>query len=306
MKVVVKILIILFFVEIGMSTECIFLNELKVDMASSACNGPLAFGIKEYEIVVSDNLSGRAAFFSLEGIFRSSAKNRYACYAERILLGKDGEFHMYYNGKTFAVDDKDGNKKLFVYFEKSSYVLKDNRSIFYDGERVIAVLKSGELISIPSPGNDNAENLRNVEDQEATVDYIFNSSTGIAIEFSEDDEIYITLDGRLQTFNYQQFVRFYGITAESTDTEKSGALTFDFVTTNKWYFTLLGHDQAGNWYWQHEKGDILKFSDEGILKDVISTVGISSKVTPAVHPDGTIYFLDYDEAGVRMHTINNN
>lgn len=302
MKYVIKITLIYALLFSVLCAMTIDIDSVKINKSAPSCWGPTAFTVSKKEIIISDNLNNRTLHCSLTGGYISADTNTYSCYSSQLFFADSGDIHTYYSGKAFAVEDSSGQKKVYVSFERSGYTLKDNRSIIFDGNALIAQLSNDSLISIVDPGTDNLDNISRIQGHQKTLEYLQDNSTGLAIEYDDNSEkYYITRSGVLQTFDYGEFVSFY--TIENNKLPNGVTYQDDITKIHPWKMTFIGHDIEGNWYWKHEKKSILVFDTGGALSKIVDIRTVPSSVLPAVHHNGDIYFLHYDEKTVVVEKI---
>lgn len=269
--------------------------------------GPYGFGFLETgELVISDRWNNRLVIYEPD---LNTNSILHFDYSDEIISvanfesSNNGYISGYSGIVDYGITDKTGNFNVNLDFYHTPYTEQIViRNTFFFNNIVFCYLKNGDLISIPDPVYDRQENNQKILDSKATI-RLFESDSGFDLDgLTIDESNRLFLDGELQTRDYKTFFNYW--VERNNDIKKSGNATE--LSLNPDIFSVatkfIGKDSNGNYYWNDRKAVII-FNKYGDLIDIFLTVQPYSQFTPAVHPSGEVYFLDYDEEEVRLYKV---
>ena len=266
-------------------------------------NGPSAMGFTETgEVYIMDHINDRLQKYSNTYIWKSSTAIENRPVMAIIIADKNGcqvitslEYKYVNNTGDLEIDVLFGMEKRQSIIE---YIRIDN---------ILFVYIDNSFFAINEPGIDPANNnLRMLDATQIRV--LFDNPLAYGLDgVTLDSKNRLIVNGELVTRSYEAFVTYYMEKRSFTD-----VLQFTRQVENKYralnykgggnYFA--GKDETGNWYW-FNSGYLSIFSDKGFQIDLINLVNNSRQTTPAIHPSGDVYFLDYDKNNVFVKRIQN-
>jgi hypothetical protein len=254
-------------------------------------------------LYISDDLSGRVQVFTEKGKFVSELKLKGR--ADRSVTGmiQDSSFIGYGNDGNAILEiwDSSGEKHVYVYFNElpvdryiKSYFYYGNVLFFHDGE--------GRLFSIVNPSLDEAANRKNFRNTEQTRK-LFQPGSGFNLKgLTLDSEDRIFLNGELQTRDFAAFFSFWAklYKNEKSKLTKTGSY---YGLSSASYMDFIGNDRNSNWYWYIGRKYVIIHNKDGAVISELEIDPEKSRIIPAVHPSGDVYFLSYDDKGVYLYKI---
>jgi hypothetical protein len=162
-------------------------------------------------------------------------------------------------------------------------------------------LKDGSILSILNPGPDPAANNRRILNTEQTL-ALFEEPQKYGLEgVTIDDKNRLFLYGELQTRDYKTFYEYWNELHNELYKHKFNPLKLKSAS----YATYLNIDTNKNTYWDIGGLYIYVFDSDGWVIELFKYQDSKSKTCPAIHPNGDVYFLDYDVENVYLRRIKN-
>jgi sugar lactone lactonase YvrE len=285
--------------------------------------GPSAISFdKNDNLFISDILAERLVKYDSAFNFKEEYRDGYANSANQLFISDDGEFITLIH-TTIAVDDANGKKKFIVALLDSPFKnqIPSNPDFVYTDNSVYFRLKSDELININNPSKDNKKNM---EKASKATQKNLNGSTNdpnksmsgnnqndtLKIEKLNSEDVIIS-DDKVKTRDFAIFNKYWKkkreeekqLNRNSVQPSEQESNIYDLNKIPSGYFTYVGKDMAGNYYWDINWSRICVFNEKGSLIQYFRYGKNKSKVLPTIHPSGDIYFLNYDEKGVYLYKI---
>jgi hypothetical protein len=177
--------------------------------------------------------------------------------------------------------------------------------IYCIGQGVICFIYDNQvLFSLPNPGPDPIENNRRILDEQATH-ALFNDPVKyglVGVQLDNKNRLFV--NGELETRDYWTFDQFWAEQYPDYPRDKRHKYPVFSEDTSP-YIQFIGKDVKGNVYWNVHNNKIQVYNNQGIVIDRFEYNREKSKTIPAVHPNGDVYFLDYDENGVYLYRVEN-
>jgi hypothetical protein len=175
--------------------------------------------------------------------------------------------------------------------ERNSSVFYQMHSFFYDGE--------GNIYCIPDPGPDYAtfDDDRATVYQNEEVVALFEPDSGVDMKGLTIDEDYNLFDfqGNLVV---RDLGRFYDYWSRIEDLDERNLTDTPAEEIYTYPSQFMGRDANNNYYWSNYSAVIVSNNRGQILDLFLPNDTSKSETRPAVHPNGDIYFLDYDDEWV--------
>lgn len=271
-------------------------NDLAVEFGTQGIGprGPSIF-FKQNELIISDQLIDRSIIVNKDYTFKEVIgislfdSLTYIMDATLVGVNHDG-IVILKNWEYLAVIDTNEFTKFRGY-----------KSVIYYNKYLFIHDKNNDLWSIKEPSMDANKNKSNVINEEDTIKLI---NSGDIIGLTIDSEKRLFLDGELKTLDMDVFYKYYKGQQKIKNIESP---TVNFTMTTEDILTgsgkLLGIDNDSNTYWSSWNTDIAVFNNNGFLIDlfVIDEKYISS--TPAISPEGDVFFMDYGKDKVSLYKV---
>ena len=189
------------------------------------------------------------------------------------------------------------NKTFFIYIDNSVY--------FYQ--------KDGTFICIPNPDNNSEENMNKALSGYKAIQYFNNQArSSVNKNIKIDEKQRIIIDDEIITSDYEAYYEYYKEQRNmesrniSLNAIANGSLTgfSEEYLNNLRNIYYLGKDLDKNVYWTLANIYILVFNKFGQLIEAFKFDHKKTKILPAIHPDGDVYFLDYDGEQNYLYRIN--
>jgi hypothetical protein len=219
-------------------------------------------------------------------------------------ITNDGELVLYVKMRDgeWELCGKDGESKAKVNFSDRYPVNDDIRSFFYYGNVLFFHDGEGRLFSIVNPSLDEAANRKNFRNTEQTRK-LFQPGSGFNLKgLTLDSEDRIFLNGELQTRDFAAFFSFWAklYKNEKSKLTKTGSY---YGLSSASYMDFIGNDRNSNWYWYIGRKYVIIHNKDGAVISELEIDPEKSRIIPAVHPSGDVYFLSYDDKGVYLYKI---
>ena len=291
-------------------------NEELKNMTNVPVGGPTALAFdKDGFLYISDILNSRVVKYDKNIRYVQEYKDCYAAGAGQLFINDDGEF-ISYKEKIISIDTKNGDMKASVNFYDSSYKdkLPPSSTFIYKNGTVYTYLKDDSLISIPNPGIDNKLNMDKILDEKQTLEMLNKKTSNdlktVTFDIKDNSKVIekslIVQDIKnnkgdtleLETQNFEDFYQFHKVVntdkskMEETDKVYLKTLTNEYIEKNLSNIIYLGKDKDNNSYWWG--AGIYVFNNTGKVIEAFKYDSKRSKVYPAIHPSGDVYFLNYD------------
>jgi hypothetical protein len=279
------------------------LEKFKVNFRNDYPNGPTAMTFNENgELFISDPLNERVIKLDEHLEYSSEYKNLQTANVVAPYYAKRDYLYSFHDGE-ILIDYIQGDRiiKITVDLQKSIY-----SNLYSSGDFVIfndiflTRLTNGKIIGILHPGNNINTNNQNILSEE---------KIGSILEILKlknlqvDDKNRIFIDGLLQTNNYTTFYNYLDEKIGNRINSKM-RLNWDISKLNNNEMIYLGTDKDRNVYWHGGFKWIYVFNQEGILLCLFSYDFSNTKIVPALHPSGDVYFLNYDSDTIQISKIN--
>jgi len=273
-------------------------NSFLLDWESTEPNGPTAIGFNaEGDAYISDPIKSRLVVLDQAFTITSVHEQLYSEYVRNILISNSNIFS--YND-FYMLCDKAFEKSFFINLKHTGSSLRVAGTIVdfsVIGALVIIHNQQGVLYSILNPGTDPAENNRRMLNTAQTRALFDNPSAHGLDSVMLDNKNRLFVRGELVTRSYEAFLTYHmekrGV-AEVLQYCRLSQHKYQAITYKGNGLSYIGRDNNKNWYW-FTSGYLSIFSDNGLQIDLINLNNNSWKTTPAIHPSGDIYFLDYKE-----------
>lgn len=265
------------------------LNEIGV-------NGPNGFCFADNNIVFLDYLNGKIKKFS----------NSYEFLAEENISVDPIIHNMYFeDGIIFVVSNLEFyafNEHLEkrIHFRLPDDLRYENNNFFFI-DNILLISTNNNLSAILNPQADTLINETNIVygDELKYLLMDISNDSGVDIIQMNYNSFFIDLP-KIST----NFDDYYDYWYDSHGVE-SGSSIFSSDRIGKLNITnYLGIDFNGNEYWRIGSYRIL-ILNEGTFIEAIEYDSTKSRILPVIHPNGDIYFLDYDEDWVYLYKIEN-
>lgn len=252
--------------------------------------------IHKSRFVVLDSIYSIKEYITYESISLMSSAKQLTVTPEGIIGNSYGTSigKLSFKGQSlfrFSLYDSTIYKK----FDKSTSLVLGNSVIYYD--------KDKNPYIFPSLTNDEKQNIANVVLPESFDDYLYSLNADDYLNQYTFINGGVIKDGIVHTSDFRVFDAYWNHKKKnSTPPEhlfNMHGLGMDIFKKP----VYLGSDNDGNMYWNNGKTLILVFNKDGWIIDIFFYEKHLSKTYPAVHPNGDIYLLNYDETKVTLNKI---
>lgn len=197
-----------------------------------------------------------------------------------------------FSRRYLALVNKTGSNIFEFSFTHTSYKNQIDGFPFYLNGVVFAYLDNGGIISINEPERNGLESILNTEETRDLLQEDRFSENGIFLD--QDNRVF--LDSSIITNSYGIYY--------STLVENDNHFIDPSRFNTRYHMFFLGFDNSGNRYWD-ANGAILIFNHNDTMIDAFICSNYSSKTFPAIHPNGDVFFLDYDNDSITLYRIEN-
>jgi hypothetical protein len=271
-------------------------------------------GEREDEINAIRNILGEKLIkFSNTFKVLEEIKDCFASRTSRLFISEKGEL-ISINPRSFVVENSDGDTIIYIRFDKSQYKYKyEMYKYIYDGNNVYIKLRDGNYICTENPDTDWENNLYKIRDPLETKNKLIAAKKryleGASDELYMDEKNRLFKGNKFITRDYQKFINYWTEKHEQDNKlmqelqyhkiELPEGLKFNEIKNLRY----LGEDNDENIYWGYWKHHILIFDKDGWCIEGIDYDRDKTKCLPTIHPNGDVYFLDYDAEGVYLYKI---
>jgi len=232
--------------------------------------------------------------------FRFIRNQKYYFAHSGVDANIDGLF-LDYSRDSICMSLDSGEESFFVNPFQSrnsikSSIMYEMNSFFYD--------KEGNIYCIPDPGSDyatfDAKKVKLYKNQEVVA--LFESGSGVNMKGLTIDEEYNLFDpeGNLLV---RDLDRFYNYWKNHSDINAFNKLDITADEIYTYDSTFMGRDNKNNYYWSNYIAVIVTNSRGQLLDLFLPNAPKKSRTRPAVHPNGDVYFLDYDTDWVYLYKV---
>jgi len=281
--------------------------------------GPTAMNFdQDGNLYIIDLLNRRLLKFDNNFKQIDDIKDIHAISAKKLIITADNDV-IGFNNKVFTVDSLSGQKKIKIDLNISNLndKIDDNPNFIYNDNLVFLYLKNGDIVSIADPNNDAKKNTEKIMNKKETKKYLEDREKSLLLsifKLNKDDpnvkdNNFIIINGELQNHDYKDFYKFHKKIRQEKELKckilnnKLEKFT-DAYLEKLMEMKYIGKDKNGNVYWQLFSSKILIFNNNGDIIDAFKYDYLKSYISPAVHPNGDIYFLNYDDKNTYLYKIN--
>ena len=287
-------------------------NHFIINMFAPSTKGPrtLVFN-KAGNIFITDPYNGRLLEFDSKWQYVSEYLDCYAITAQQLIVDKEGNF-LSYNADSFAIDDCLLQKKGLILLLKTEYKnsFKPGNYI-YENYNIYIQLENNNYIYVENPGTNVENNLYKIRDPLETKNKLIAAKKryleGASDELYMDEKNRLFKGNKFITRDYQEFINYWTEKHEQDNKLKQVYHKIELPEGLKFTeiknLRYLGEDNDGNIYWGYWRHHILIFDKDGWCIEGIDYDRDKTKCLPTIHPNGDVYFLDYDAEGVYLYKI---
>ncbi|MBB6481231.1 hypothetical protein [Spirochaeta isovalerica] len=250
--------------------------------------GPQSFAIDETgDVYIADTHNKRMAIYDEDINFKRILNvdgSSTVYYSSSLEINKDRIYGRDQESTFYIISDKGDN--LFQYGFGGTELfnqLKTDKFIWIDSV-LFHHLADGEVIAIENQGSEySLYDKREIKD--------------IVMGVSVDADNVIFRDGEIQTKDFLTFINHM-----DRNLDHANGFSYDlfFKMVNNKY---LGADNHQNRYWKVGSKRIIVFNGDDRLIDSFLYDHTKSDSTPAIHPDGSIYFMKIQAEQIEFFKI---
>jgi len=171
--------------------------------------------------------------------------------------------------------------------------------LLYIENHIVIPINGGAFWSIKNPGTNIYINRSRISGTADTKEQILNGTfSNKNVEIINNR--YFKVDQQLLSRNYDNFRNYWREEHDKIATPMPENYYNSLFTSSN--FEYLGIDQHENIYW-YSKEFILMYDKNGWLINFLSIDGIEHNILPAIHTNGDIYFINFNEDEVRLSIL---